>query len=67
MKSQKFLIEIPPSRIAFIKFIFEGYGHLALVTVKDPKKALLEIDFYPKEKEEIRKILLDFTQKIQEI
>jgi hypothetical protein len=67
MKSKKLRAEISPERIAFLKFILDGYDHLALLTVKDPKAGIVELSFFPSEKEEVLKILKGFAKKIEEV
>ncbi len=67
MKSEVLRAEVLPERIAFLKFILDGYDHLALLTVKDPKKGIVELSFFPTEKEEVLNILQDFAKKIEEI
>jgi hypothetical protein len=60
----KFIIE--PSKIAFLKFILEGYDHLAILTILDPHKGFCTISFYPKEKELVQEILQDFRVEFLE-
>jgi len=67
MKSKILRAYIPSDKIAFLKFILDGYDHLALLTIKDPKKGIVEISFYPTEKEIVLDILEEFTKKIEEI
>ncbi len=67
MRSKIIRAKISPEKIAFLKFVLDGYNHLALLTVKDPKKGIVELSFFPTEKEEVLNILQDFAKKIEEI
>ena len=67
MRSKIIRAKISPEKIAFLKFVLDGYDHLALLTVKDPKKGIVELSFFPTEKEEVLNILQDFAKKIEEI
>ncbi|MFN4196523.1 MAG: DUF4911 domain-containing protein [Caldimicrobium sp.] len=58
------LITITPSSIAFLKFLFEGYDHLALLSVLDRKKALVQITYYPTEEKIVETLLEDFKNLI---
>lgn len=60
MKDSQIIFRLPPSKIAFVKFVLEGYDHLANLTVLNPEKALLKISCYPTEEEIIKEILADF-------
>ncbi|QER42430.1 DUF4911 domain-containing protein [Thermodesulfobacterium sp. TA1] len=48
MRSAYFLFKINPCKIAFFKFILEGYDHLASLTILDAKAGLVKIYFHPK-------------------
>ena len=54
-----------PSQIAFLKFILEGYDHLATLTVHDASQGILQISFFPTEEEIIKEILKDFEISYQ--
>ncbi|MFN3406888.1 MAG: DUF4911 domain-containing protein [Caldimicrobium sp.] len=60
------VISIHPSFIAFLKFLFEGYDHLALLSVLDRKKGLIQIIYYPTEEEVVENILDDFKNLIND-
>ncbi|MCS7150758.1 MAG: DUF4911 domain-containing protein [Caldimicrobium sp.] len=66
MRSSWILFEIDPSQIAKLKFILEGYDHLAVLTIKDPKIALAKIWFFSTEKPLIMKILQEFKVNLLE-
>ncbi len=48
MKSSILIVKIDPSKLAFLKFILEGYDHLAVLTIMDGKTGLAKIHFHPK-------------------
>lgn len=62
-KSKNFYFQIDPSKIAFLKFILEGYDHLATLTILDRQQGVVKISFYPTEEHWIREILKDFEIK----
>ncbi|MEZ0344190.1 MAG: DUF4911 domain-containing protein [Caldimicrobium sp.] len=62
-KSKNFYFQIDPSKIAFLKFILEGYDHLATLTVLDRQQGIVQISFYPTEEHWIKEILKDFEVK----
>lgn len=53
-------IKVPRSQIALLRFILEGYDHLATLTVLDAQNGLIKIQFPPQEEQTIREILSDF-------
>uniref|UniRef100_A0A7C4JQ38 DUF4911 domain-containing protein n=1 Tax=Thermodesulfobacterium geofontis TaxID=1295609 RepID=A0A7C4JQ38_9BACT len=59
MRSSFFLIKLNPQKLAYLKFILEGYDHLAILSVLDSKKGLAKIYFFEKEKSLIKEILED--------
>ncbi len=48
-KSSTLRVEINPSQIAYLKFLLEGYDHLALPVVVDGKKAEIKMLIPPSE------------------
>lgn len=60
MTGSSFIFKISPSKIAFLKFLLEGYDHLAILTILDPKKGICRVSFYPSEKELVTSVLEDF-------
>ena len=62
-KSKSFYVQISPSKLTLLKFILEGYDHLAILTVLNAKEGLVQISFYPTEDNLIREILTDFEIK----
>ncbi|MGC8872366.1 MAG: DUF4911 domain-containing protein [Caldimicrobium sp.] len=64
-KSKCLFFQMDPSQIAFLKFILEGYDHLATLTVHDARRGILQISFFPTEEEVIREILKDFEISYQ--
>uniref|UniRef100_A0A832LWE4 DUF4911 domain-containing protein n=1 Tax=Caldimicrobium thiodismutans TaxID=1653476 RepID=A0A832LWE4_9BACT len=66
MRSTQIVFCLNPSKIAFLKFVLEGYDHLANLTVLNPKRALLKISFYPTEEKRIKEILADFEVEFTE-
>lgn len=52
--------QVPRSQIALLRFILEGYDHLATLTVLDAQKGLIKMQFPPQEEQTIREILSDF-------
>jgi len=63
LKSAQIFFDLEPSKIALLKFILEGYDHLATLTILDSKKARLKISFYPTESPYIEEILKAFKVK----
>ncbi|AEH23659.1 hypothetical protein TOPB45_1581 [Thermodesulfobacterium geofontis OPF15] len=59
MRSSFFLVKLNPQKLAYLKFILEGYDHLAILSVLDSKKGLAKIYFFEKEKSLIKEILED--------
>lgn len=66
MQSQVLKLKIPREKIAYLKFILEGYSHLALLTVENPKEGLVSLYFFPSEKDLVLEILTDFFNQIKE-
>ena len=63
--SSTLIIKIPSSEIAFLNFVFEGYDHLANLTVLNAKEGLVKLSFYFTEKNLIEEVLEDLTQNNQ--
>ncbi len=59
MNSDFLFIKILPSKISFLRFILEGYDHLAILTVIESKEGLAKLNFFKNEKELIMEILKD--------
>ena len=59
MRSSFLIIRLNPQKLAYLKFILEGYDHLAILSVLDPEKGLSKIHFCEKEKFLIKEILED--------
>ncbi|WP_038055943.1 DUF4911 domain-containing protein [Thermodesulfobacterium hydrogeniphilum] len=57
MKSSILIIKIDPSKLAFLKFILEGYDHLAVLTIIDGKTGLAKLHFHPKNYIFLRELL----------
>lgn len=56
--SEMLLIRIAPCDTGLFRYLLEGGGgHLAMLTVLDPKKALLKLLFSPHQREELRLFL----------
>ncbi|MCS7278588.1 MAG: DUF4911 domain-containing protein [Thermodesulfobacteriaceae bacterium] len=64
MQSQVLKIKIPPEKIAYLKFILEGYSHLVVLTVENPKEGIVSLQFFPSEETLIRKILKNWQEEI---
>uniref|UniRef100_A0A7V6CE43 DUF4911 domain-containing protein n=1 Tax=Thermodesulfobacterium geofontis TaxID=1295609 RepID=A0A7V6CE43_9BACT len=62
MRSSFFLIKLDPQKIAYLKFIFEGYDHLVILSVLDSKKGLVKIHFFESESSLIKEILEDLKE-----
>lgn len=43
LRSRTFRVQISPSQIVYLKFLLEGYDHLALPVVVDGKKAEIKL------------------------
>lgn len=59
MNSDFLFIKILSSKISFLRFILEGYDHLATLTVIESKEGLAKLHFFKNEKELIMEILKD--------
>ncbi len=59
MKSEILYIKTLSSKLSFLRFILEGYDHLSILTVIDPKEGLAKLHFFKNEKELIINILED--------
>ncbi len=57
VQSKVLKIKIQPEKIAYLRFILEGYSHLAVVTVEDSKKGIVSLHFFPSEEFLIMEIL----------
>lgn len=64
MRSSFLIIRLKSQKIAFLKFILEGYDHLAILEVIDPREGLVKIYFYKKEKSLIEEILEDLKEEL---
>jgi len=50
MESLEVVISIRPERMAFLKFIIEGFGHLALPVTLSAKEGKIKLLIAPQEK-----------------
>ncbi len=64
MKSSWLLVKANPQKLAYLRFIFEGYDHLAILSVIDPEKALVKIHFFEKEKPLVEEILKELKTEL---
>lgn len=51
LKSSIIKVELNPTQIVYLKFLLEGYDHLALPIVVDGKKAEIKMLVHPSEAE----------------
>jgi len=51
LRSKTLRVQITPSQIVYLKFLLEGYDHLALPVVVDGKKAEIKLLIHPTELE----------------
>jgi hypothetical protein len=49
LRSKTLRVQTPPSQIVYLKFLLEGYDHLALPVVVDGKKAEIKLLIYSTE------------------
>ncbi len=56
--------KVEKSRIGFLKFIFEAYGGLAVITTLDSKKGLVRFAMAPGCVDEISEVLKDLKRDI---
>ncbi len=56
--------QVEKSRIGFLKFIFEAYGGLAVITTLDAKKGLVRFAMAPGCIDEIGEVLKDLKRDI---
>lgn len=64
MKSSLFLLKIDPEKLAYLRFILEGYDHLAILSVLDPKKGLAKVHFFEREKSFVKEVLEDLRKQL---
>ncbi|PMP68747.1 MAG: hypothetical protein C0190_01085 [Thermodesulfobacterium geofontis] len=64
MRSSFFLIKLSSKKLAYLKFILEGYDHLAILSVLDPKKGLAKLHFFKNEKSFVKEILEDLKTEL---
>lgn len=63
--SQMLLIRIAPGDTGLFRYLLEGGGgHLAMLTVLDPKKALFKLLFSPHQREELFELLQGMKQTV---
>ncbi|OAQ20180.1 DUF4911 domain-containing protein [Thermosulfurimonas dismutans] len=60
MESLEVVISIRPERMAFLKFIIEGFGHLALPVTLSAKEGKIKLLISPQEKDRWEEIWEDF-------
>ena len=58
------MIKLNPQKLAYLKFILEGYDHLAILSILDSEKGLAKIYFFESEKFLIKNILEDLKDKL---
>lgn len=56
--------EIPRSRIALFRFVFEGYGHLAIMSVVDRYRAVIKLRCTSDAEEDVRALLRSLEARI---
>jgi hypothetical protein len=49
LRSKTLRVQISPSQLVYLKFLLEGYDHLALPVVVDGKKVEIKLLIYPTE------------------
>lgn len=64
MRSSILLLKVNPEKLAYLRFLLEGYDHLAILSVLDPEKGLAKIHFFEKEKSFVEEILEDLRCKL---
>lgn len=64
MRSSFLIVKLNPKKLAYLKFILEGYDHLAILTVLDAKEGLAKIHFFESNKFLIKEILEDLKNKL---
>lgn len=57
MESNRLQIRIGPDRIHFLRFILEGYDGLAQLTTVNAKLGLVELRYFPGEKETVLQLV----------
>jgi len=65
MQSSQLKVKINSRYLTFLKFILEGYDHLAVLTVLDGKKGLVKINFYYTQYDLIMEILEDLKERFK--
>ena len=57
-------LKISPERIHFLKFIFEGYDGLALLSTEDAHQGLVEIRYPPEVECDLKELLQSIEPQI---
>jgi hypothetical protein len=52
-ESQRLYLSLPGSEVGLFRFLLEGYGHLACMTVVDRQAAVVRLLFAPGSREEV--------------
>jgi len=63
-RSSKLLVRVEPSRIAMFRFLLEGYDNLALFSVLDRRRGVLELFFSPHQADAVRKALAAIAEEL---
>ena len=64
MRNFFLVVKLNPKKLVYLKFILEGYDHLAVLTVLNAKKGLAKIHFFENNKLLIKEILEDLKNKL---
>jgi len=58
------LLKVDPQKLAYLRFVLEGYDHLAILSVLEPEKGLVKIYFFERERPLIEEILEDLKGEL---
>jgi len=64
MRNFFLVVKLNPKKLVYLKFILEGYDHLAVLTVLNAKEGLAKIHFFENNKLLIKEILEDLKNKL---
>ena len=62
--SEMLLIRIAPRDTGLFRYLLEGGGHLAMLTVLDPRQALFKLLFSPHQREDVLEFLAGMRKTV---
>ena len=62
---RQIILRISPARIGFLRFIFEGYDGLAVVSTIDPKEGIVRVWFPPSSGRDVVNLLKELAGELK--